>query len=804
MSTVRICAVGLAIDATRTSTVSHFLDTIAARLDDEVRRHPHAPTLVSYPEHTGLAAMLVGPRAEQARQRLREGGATLDVLMALAVGYGEVLGHEAERFPEARSAGQLLHLACADVVVRTLVDGFSGLAAERGLWLSVGAALPDWERAAADDPFGRSYVASSPRVRNRNLLISPDDGLVTVHDKVYLVPTEADHEQGLGLHPASLAEVAVAELPVGRLGTVISKDAWMPDVNERLDQLGAQLLVQPEAFDRWGLVDRDGEVADLWPPDKFQRSGWWMVQRHPSLRASVAPMLLGHLGELSFDGQPLIAVPSPAGRPGLGLLGQPADRGWAAVGPWAGVDGELADPDGRARFEAAARRRAPGSGDPSEGVVSEATVWADVILPDRPPPTASVARPARLPASVEVAPQPAAGPVQLVPDLTSDGDAIWLTWIAAAPEDARGPQTQAVHLARWRAHGWIAPVRLSPGPETDAEGPVADRRWRPRVAVHDDQPVVLHLGFPNDNWEMLCSRHDGADVRVDDAHDRGGVLRERLHDAPVLRTVGDRLLAVWSDLRWPWVLPQLRAAWSDDGGLSWSGSVRVDGGSLDGQPDPLAPRSPDETSGQTAPTVALVSDEVLVAWQERDRDGCPVIRFGGPGRIPSTLAVGEGGERVARPALLAMGSRVWLVWERWEATGGAALLARCSEDGGGSWSVPWSVDPTRPTGVTQRNATLLASGAPDAPVLLVAEDDRHGTRGVVAATIGAQGADGRPIRLDDAPAGTDALAPTATVAGHHLVVAWQDTRDGADRLRTLRAALDDVVVAEPSDEVVDD
>ena len=823
MRRVRCCAVGLRIDPARATSTAAFLAAMHELLDREVEPHPDAPTLVTFPEHTGLLTMFVGPRGAAAREQLVAGASTLDALTSLAIGYGEVLDHYAGRFPDVSSIGQLLHLACTDVMVRTAVDGFSTLAAERGLWLSVGAALPDWELLGTDDlgdevvatllgpepDHDDVYVASGPRVRNRNLVFSPDGELVAVHDKAYLVPMEADAEQGLGLSAAGLDEVAVADLAIGRLGTVISKDAWMPDVNERLGQLGAQVVVQPEAFDRWGLVDRDAsqsaggddegegdggtpgadEVADLWPPDKFQRGGWWMVQRHPSFRVNLAPMLLGHLGDLSFDGQALIAVPAPSGQPGLGLLGQRHDAGWAAVGPWGGLDdpvSALADEQRRAGFEEHARRLAPGSRDPLEGTASEGAVWADLELPDPAPAATSLPRQVAVPASVEV---DAAG-THLVPDLTGDGDRAWLAWIGV-----EGPGIQAVTVATGDGTAWSRPERVSPRPtDTERTPTVSDRRWRPRLTVHDGRPGCLFLGFPNDNWELFASRLEGAwtaPVRVDDAHDGAGVLRERLHDAPVIARVADGLLAVWSDLRWPWVLPQVRYAWSHDGGATWGASARIDDRTTQGQPDPLALRSTAESRGQTTPAVAAVDGAVLVAWQERDEHDVPAIhltRLRGSGPSPAQRLAGDAdpAHRVARPVLAAAGSTVWLVWERWEAAGGAALMGRVSHDGGHSWSEPGLIDPDRPAGVIQRYATLVPAGPTGTH--LVFEDDRTGTGAVAVTRISGQGHARPTVRVDDAPDGAHARAPTATRVDDDLVVAWQDTRDDTERIRTVRIA----------------
>ncbi|MFU8841868.1 MAG: nitrilase-related carbon-nitrogen hydrolase, partial [Nitriliruptoraceae bacterium] len=645
---LRCVAVGLHLDPDRAATPARLLEGIEELLRQELDHGGEgvgeadggpggasaAATLVALPEHTGLLAMLVGERGAEARARWRDGGTTLDILLALAGSYGEELGQLAARYPEVRSAGQLLHLVTCDTVVHTLVEGLGQVAARLGVWISVGAGLPRWSWQPAPDGPGRRRVAvpTGPQVRNRQLLLAPTGELAAVHDKVTLVPLEADAEAGLGLEPASLAGVEVADLAIGRLGTVISKDAWMPDVNERLAQLGAQVLLQPEAFDRWGAPDHDEATGqrDLWPPDKFQRGGWWMLQRHPGFRVNLAPMLLGDLGELAFDGQAVVAVSSPAGEPGLGLLGQPADDGWAAVGPWwrdpaisgavagSSVAGSRAEA-ARVRTAASERAAAPADrGGDHLAIAAVALPWGPVAG------DTSVPRLAGLGASTEVAasdgPVPDDG-LQLVPDVAVDRDRVWVAWIAC---DTAGRQQVRCTVSPDSGRTWDASRALSPGPEDVAatadgtaapDGPrpqamVPARRWAPRLAVVDGTPVCVHLGSPVGSWDVLAVRADRAEsaapVRVDDADPEAGVLRERLHDSPVVLAHDGALVAVWSDLRWPWVLPQVRVARSADAGMTWSPSSRADGGPLEGEPDPLAGRSPAETRGQATPAAVVV------------------------------------------------------------------------------------------------------------------------------------------------------------------------------------------------------
>ena len=786
---LRCIALGLRLEPERARTPATFAASVAASLQPLLEAAEPAAddgraTLLALPEHSGLLAMLGGERGAAARERAAAGASALEVLMALAEGHGPALGRVSARFPDVSSPGQLLHLAVVDTVVRTLVDTAVEVATTHGWWVSVGAALPDWREVAADaepelaDPSVRGdgpatmAVASGPQVYNRNLIVGPDGQIAAIHDKAYLVPVERDAAGGLGLTAVGMDAVAVAQLPFGRVATVISKDAWMPDVNERLDQLGAQLVLQPEAFDRWAVVDRDGQAgADLWPPDKFQRGGWWMVQRQPSFAANVTPVLVGAVGELAFDGQPLVAVPAPAGDASLGLLGQPPGPGWAAVGGWV-HSGEppaaLADPSRRAQFEQQAGSPPATSADP--------IAVADVTLPGPPQGGASVPRAEDAEPSVAVGP-PGLG---LVPDLCSDGERVWLAWVTRDDD-----HEQAV-VAAWGDGTTWSPAEIV-DPRAPGEQPTFDRRWRPRVVADADGPLVAFLGFGSESWDLCASRRGPAGwsepVRVDDADTLAGVRRERGHDAPTLVRTGEEVLAAWADLRWPWVLPQVRLSRSADGGARWGPSIRVDGGPVDGQPDPLAPRSPQESGGQATPALAATPDGVvLVAWTDHGVGPGPAIRLArvDPDGRCSPVQLPSGSEAAHRPALAADGEVVWLVEER-HAQGRAVLAVRVSQDGGSSFGAPRLVDRDRPAGTDLRRPAVVAVGARRA--VIVAEDERSDATCVVAAAVDDRGVCGPLRRVDDAPAGADARAPTATVLGGRLVVAWQDTREG-ESMRT--------------------
>jgi predicted amidohydrolase len=791
---LRAVAVALHLDLACAEDLASFRAMLGAAAARHLDGDADQPTLVAFPEHVGLLGMLVGERGRTARAALAAGASTAEALLELALAHGAQLGVYASRFPAVRSPGQLLHLALTDTLVRSVHDLGAAVAAELGVWLSVGTALAtDWERrqavgddaglvtAGVDD--GAVAVAVGPEVTNRNLVFAPDGHLATVQDKAYLVPTERDPEEGLGLVGVGLDRVAVAELPIGRVASVISKDAWMPDVNERLDQLGAQLLLQPEAFDRWAEPDRevraDGTtLADLWPPDKFRRGGWWMVQRHRSFRANVTPVLLGRLGDLRFDGQPLIAVPAPDGVGGLALLGQAPTPGWAAVGRWTDPlgtgEGDGANPVGAAPVD---RGAGAASADAGRSDAGGSDAVAELTLPEPPARAALPARPEETTRSVPIAD----GGLQLVPDVLTFEDDVVLAWV-----DVGRALGQGVVTARGDGERWSAPVPVAPEPRRVHDA--FDRQWRPRLAAAGGRLVVAYLGVARESWDLEAATSDDGGAgwqraaRVDDAHDDVGVLRERGHDAPTVVTIpgdgphaGGDVVAIWSDLRWPAPLPEVRWSRSHDGSRSW------------GPSRPVVDASP--AVAQTAPRAVAVGDDVLVAWQELVAAGggggaaIRLARLTGPARTATRLDLAT--DRCAcRPQLAASGQTVWAVWEEDRPEGGGGLVVRVSGDAGRSWSPPAAVDPTRPVRGTQRAAAILAF--PDGLAVVAFEDDRAGPTRILAVELGPGGPSGPVWRLCDTPDGAAARAPALARVAGGLVAVWQDTRDGREQLRSCR------------------
>jgi len=339
----------------RPGLVRDGVDVVASHLS---ARDPDAPRLavVHFPESVGLVAgpstsspvrrprrrsvdlvaRLIGSRGTEARSAASATGAFAGLLGP----YAGPIAHYTGIFPElAAHPIRGLVVALTDVLYRAVYETFRDIAREYGVWVSVsfdGASARRVDAAAdpeliallrdPDEP-GRdyAYVATSPLPRNFVFLFDPDGQLVVPDGnggtlrapaetsgelpgssaKAYLTPIEQTLDEpggGLSLASASVRALDVLDTPVGAIGVVISKDAWMPDVNERFDLKGASLLLQSEAFSSWAY-----DVSE-WAPDVFKEGGHGNLQARGGFLYNVAPSLTGNLFDVTFDGQSAILV----------------------------------------------------------------------------------------------------------------------------------------------------------------------------------------------------------------------------------------------------------------------------------------------------------------------------------------------------------------------------------------------------------------------------------------------------------------------------------------------------------------
>ena len=361
---VRVFAVGPRLSLSWLDTRAHFHDKLFALMDAR-QRVAGAPTvargardvashlrgdgnnLVALPEDLGLMAAFTGTPGAPARASKDVVGAVIGLLGT----YAPQIDYYRAKYPSLATRPlptRALALALTDTFGRVAVETYSELAARYHVWLEAGVNMAqDWQKvctAPADgcdevnpdkvallrspDEPDRTYAyeATTDKPSNMALLFDPSGRLVSKQVKTYLTPIELSGQ--LDLVPGDVMHgLSAVDTPVGRLGFVTSKDAWMPDVTERLDQDGAQILIQPEFF-----VNDTIKPTGPWAPDNIKGAGYSDVLRWPSLAALVLPELTGNVFDLSADNQQAIVVKPPG--PKGALVGQPPAPGFAAVQPW--------------------------------------------------------------------------------------------------------------------------------------------------------------------------------------------------------------------------------------------------------------------------------------------------------------------------------------------------------------------------------------------------------------------------------------------------------------------------------------
>ncbi len=260
----------------------------------------------------------------------------------------------ARPFPPTRA----LALALTDTFGRVAVETFAELADRYDVWLVAGVNMAqDWRvvcvskatmpklagrravrrrepgaRRALRDPDeptrDYAYEATTPEAVDVALVFDPDGRLVSKQVKTYLTPIELPGPARPRARATVGRGLSAVRTPVGTLGFVTSKDAWMPDVTAA-PRPARRRRARPAGV----LRRRHGPPGrDPWAPDILARSGFADVLRHPSIEALVLPELTGNVFDFSADAQQHIVRKPRSARsaPRLALVGQPPSPGGRA------------------------------------------------------------------------------------------------------------------------------------------------------------------------------------------------------------------------------------------------------------------------------------------------------------------------------------------------------------------------------------------------------------------------------------------------------------------------------------------
>jgi predicted amidohydrolase len=865
---VRVFAVGSKLEVRYADTYQNFHDKMFALFD---KRHPrrgelvqvdvddvasHLPpvdasapelALVNFPEDVGLVASLIGSRGAAARRANIHNGGSVAAFGTLFVTYRRQIDYYAGRFPGQAQKRYLL-LAETDTYYRACYETFRDLARAYGVYLTATFnAAPAQRIEAADQPDlvellrdpdeantrDYAYLALSADVFNTTFIFDPDGNILipTPDGGVQHSPAETggvlrgslnkaylteDEEGTLPLTFGRVQDLDVVDTPVGRLAVVISKDAWMIDVNDRYEAKGANLILQPEAYSEWAYA------ASPWQPDNFKAGGFAQVQRNPNFLYNVSPSMTGNLFEVTFDGQSAV-VEKRRKAAAMALaaqnawIGQNPDSGFRSIAPWILDDPGTIEPqltlvERRTQLAAAGAELLPTSGMPCAGPTvygpctngyRESVIYSDVELPDAPevivPPDTAARVATAFGTSVQV--DADGGSPQQYARVAARGGNVYVGWqqgqygyenIFLAVSHDGGAHFAAARRVSDNPPGAV--VEMRPALAIGPKGNDLFVAWQEFCSGRDDDCGRIKLAHFDRNGEKLA-----ADARVDDGLTQAG----RWNPALAVTGSGSPLVA-WVDERDPGPnglrFEHIYFARGRRAGTVFSPNVRVDAG------EPLAAAA--ALDNKWAPTLAVAGLRIYVAWTDfrnynwdiytaHSRGGASfstnvrIDDFPDLERIDDHPSIGVDGRGV-----------VHAVWaDRRSTDADTNVFYSRSLDGGRSFEANRQVDssvvgfdPNRDTPSNQWHPRLAVNGS---DVTVVWQDNRLGNNDIFFARSRDAGASfDADERVDDSGGGAsnqsrpDIAVDTDDPSGRTVYVTWEDDRTGTSNIFLARRRFD--------------
>lgn len=853
--TVRVFAVGSKVEIRYADTYQNFHDKMFALVDgqhprrgelvqlgaDDVASHlqpadPAAPelALVNFPEDVGLVAALIGTRGAGARRATVHHGGSQAAFASLILKYVPQSQYYEKQFPGQAPVRYLL-LAETDTFYRAAYETFRDLARTYHVYVTATFNVAPARRIeAADEPElvallrdpdeaqarDYAYVALSPQVFNTTFVFDPSGGvLIAAPDgsvmrspdetggvlrgslnKAYL--TEAE-EDTLPLAFGRVQDLDTLDTPVGRLAAVISKDAWMIDVNDRYEAKGANLILQPEAFSEWAYV------AAPWQPDGYKAGGFAQVQRNPSFLYNVAPCMTGNLIDVTFDGQSSVVGKRrkgdpPSLTPQTAWIGQNPDSGFLSIAPWIMSDPGIGDSTlslvaRRDVLAAAGAHLFPGATPACQSPLDfgacengyrEAVIHADVQLPDGDGVTVEPDVMPRVPTAFGASAPVSAGgnSAQQYARVAAHGGNVYVAWqetvagtgqVFLAVSHDRGE-----HFGERRVTDNVpgAVFELRPALGVSPDGKNVFVAWQEFCSGHDDDCGRIKLARFDANGEK-----QGMDVRVD--RDAEGVGKWNV--ALAVSATGNPMVA-WVDERDRGPdgvhFEHIYFARGRGLGTRFGPNVRVDEG--------LPVHAAESLDNKWAPAVAVRGRRIYVAWTDfrnynwdiflaHSRSG---VSFSPNVRVDDFRDF----ERIHDHPSIAVDPTgvVHAVWaDRRDTEGETDTFYARSLDLGRTFSAnrqidssPLGFNPDRDTPSNQWNPRIVVAGR---DVLAVWQDNRLGNNDIffVRSRDGGVTFDSDE-RVDDSGAGRsnqyrpDVAVDDADPAGRTDYVVWEDDRSG--------------------------
>jgi predicted amidohydrolase len=676
-----------------------------------------------------------------------------------------------------------------DAVWRLSHETFSEIARDYGVWVVTGVDVGDAEEVT--DPEVAAIVGDPDRpeeapvywlpdvaVYNQAIFYNPAGEMTSRVRKEYLTDMEVGSLALNGGLPERLGPVAVGDL--SRATPLISRDAWMQPAIDRMALQGADSILQLEAFaGGWGYGGENVAETGPWTPDNLKRSSWSAVQKHPEIRAAVAPMLVGNFFEVVFDGQSFAVRDGTPGDEPMNLVGQEPDTGWAAIGSWVMEDPEGTLAERRKALNEAAIALAPG-GENDNGY-RQSTVYVDVDIPanDGHPVVEDLGDTSDAAWGASVALAPSGLGRQRLVDAALDGEG----GLVAVWEDARLCASQ-IFAARSEDGGntWTEPVRVAPG---------ATAQRSPSLVHHDGTFVVA--------WQEVLDE-GRAEIRV--ARSPEGLSWSR----PTSISPADSLEAWTPDLAVDASSGILHLAYidrreedgnwrvyysrSEDRGKSFAGERRLD-------PRDRSLASDDLTyTNEWSVSVAAAAGKVAVSYTHRQRpvedeqpsiDAFVMVSDSTGEEFAQPRALDRGGfpERLSSDIDLAMNDAgQWTVaWStfRGESAESQVLVSQMAD--GETFAETPALEPAR----SRWLPTLVAL---DDGWAIAWQDFRNGSNDIYAARWSAESGFGEVVRLDDGGStGAQAWRPRLVADGSTLYAFWEDSRSGHAEIRIVSGVL---------------
>lgn len=728
------------------------------------------PNLIVFPENAALGALLIGSRGKVARQQEK----STDAFGQALVSYKKPFEHYVGKYPNAGLRRTVL-LALTDVVWRAMERTFGGIARDHGVWVMSSADVAP--ATLSSDPTLVSvlgdpdlpdqtdvWVADGPDPVNAAYLWDPTGTRVGGVDKVFLTDPE---ENDLDLVNGSFARLDVLQTPFARIGVATSRDAFYPPFMQRLEDLGADLIVQPEAFSGWAVEQLPGD----WLPDVFLSSAWLHQQKYRTFRHNLTPQYTGNFFDLVFDGQVHITERAvPNGRRGS-YVGQDPIPGFSIVGPWVEPDPGAADPTlsltaRRDALRATGQALLPGSGSPRENAYVDSVVAADLSLPSAATaPAVVVERDAAVPESRAV--DAATDGHQRNAALAFDGARLVVAW-----QDSRSGEDR-VRVALSNDAG----ASFAPSVEVASGAP--QRRPALCAAADGRTALVWQEGAPGAEQVRFAEAAPGEGFGTADSVAPGAGPQ---WEADCAYTPQGELVVTWVDLS------------------SGVARVHIAKRGLSGFGTPLAADASTNGAARLLGTQvqpALSSDGAHLVWLDyRDKSwDVRHARFDGASVSPSTRVDGPGAaderERLhGEPRVEALGQRVVVTWSDLRDRRAFSDVALVQSDDGGQSFGARAVVPGGPEllGAASSGGSALPRFRPDVVVesgraLLVFQDLAPEKSAIFAAPLSAAGAPGQAARADDTGVSAVSLTrPRVASTGSGAFVVWEDDRDGAYRI----------------------